>query len=258
MQETLMKEKPDLLFNNPLKQKAYVFLKNNPGKSFEIYQVLTNDVTVSRQLFNEVEQAIKAREERERPRETPKDLTQLFLTGNPFEKPKLPSLSNLFNSSSPSDSGQSAKKESPLNKSEKKRMNERAKQYIRANSDCTYDELVQNLNFRELTKPHFFAMKTQLRKKGLISGESTVRRGRKPNSGSQAPRPVRVIPTAILSTSKTIEIVESVDASGFSPELKAHYKSHVLPLLKRLLPNAGQLQMVTLSDPAVIEFRRGI
>src|SRR5690606_33775391 len=60
-----------------------------------------------------------------------------------------------------------------------KQMNERAKQYIKDNPDCTYDELVQNLGFKELSKAHFFSMKTLLRKKGLIPEESRTRRGRK-------------------------------------------------------------------------------
>ena len=73
------KEKPDLLFNNPLKQKVYVFLKSNPGKDYETFQVLTGDSAVSRQHFNEVEQAIRAREERDRARAVPRDVNALFL-----------------------------------------------------------------------------------------------------------------------------------------------------------------------------------
>src|SRR6185369_12139202 len=81
MNTMLAKEKPDLLFNNPLKQKVYVFLKNNPGKDFEAFQVLTGDSAVSRQHFNEVEQAIRAREERDRVRAVPRDVNALFLQG---------------------------------------------------------------------------------------------------------------------------------------------------------------------------------
>ena len=57
---------------------------------------------------------------------------------------------------------------------------------------------------------------------------------------------------------KTIEILESIDAAGFSNELREHYKSHILPLLKRLLPNGERLQIVMLSDPPAIELSRGM
>ena len=35
---------------------------------------------------------------------------------------------------------------------------------------------------------------------------------------------------------KTIEIVASIDAAGFSEELRDHYKSHFLPLVQKLWP----------------------
>ncbi len=84
----MTKEKPDLLFNNPLKQKVFMFLKNNPGKDYETFQVLVADAFVSRQHFTEVEQAIKSREEREAPREVRSEITNLFLNGTTFNKPK--------------------------------------------------------------------------------------------------------------------------------------------------------------------------
>src|SRR3954464_15776325 len=86
MNTMLAKEKPDLLFNNPLKQKVYVFLKNNPGKDFETFQVLTGDQAVSRQHFSEVEQAIRAREEREQSKAALKEVNDLFLNGVTSDK----------------------------------------------------------------------------------------------------------------------------------------------------------------------------
>ncbi len=242
MNTTVLKEKPDLLFNNPLKQKVYVFLKSNPGKDFEAFQVFTGDTVVSRQHFNEVDQAIKAREEREKTRVGGKDVSSLFLMGGLFDRQK-----------SGSDTPEA--KESTLKKTEKKQQNEKAKQYIKAHPGCTYEELVKSLDFKELSKPHFFSMKTQLRKKGLIPEESRTRRGRKagekkPQAGS---REIHVIP---VPGSKTIEILESIDATGFSEEVREHYKSHVLPLLQRLITQGEKLQMVFLSDPPTIELRR--
>jgi len=245
MNTTVIKEKPDLLFNNPLKQKVYVFLKNNPGKDFETFQVLSGDAAVSRQHFNEVEQAIKAREERERSRAGSRDVNALFLMGGPFDKPR---------------SGQNEypeAKESTLKKIEKKKLNEQAKQYIKEHPGCTYDELVKSLDFKELSKPHFFSMKTQLRKKGMIPEESRTRRGRKAGDKKPqiGPREIRVIP---VSSTKTIEILESIDATGFSDEIREHYKSHVLPLLQKLITQGEKLQMVFLSDPPTIELRRSV
>jgi hypothetical protein len=242
------KEKPDLLFNNPLKQKVYVFLKNNPGKDFETFQVLTGDSTVTRQHFNEVEQAIKAREEREKPRTPSKDVNALFLPGGAFDKPR---------------SGQNDKsdaKESTLRKPEKKKLNEKAKQYIKEHPSCSYDELVKALDFKELSKPHFFSMKTMLRKKGLIPEESRTRRGRKAGEkGAATGRPAaKETQLAVAAPTKTIEILETIDASGFPEEIREHYKSHVLPLLQRLIAQGDRLQMVFLSDPPTIELRRSI
>lgn len=254
MNTTLIKEKPDLLFNNPHKQKVYLFLKNNPGKDFETFQVLTGDGIVSRQHFHEVEQAIQAREDREKTRGILKDVNALFLSGNPFDKQK-PALTG------PGQNDPPEAKELPLKKFEKKKLNERAKQYIKDHPDCTYDELVQNLGFKELSKPHFFSMKTLLRKKGLIPEESRTRRGRKPENKSHAPAKAKepqVHALASSSNTKTIEILESIDATGFSDELKEHYKTHVLQMLKRLVPQGDKLTMVMLSDPPTIELRRGV
>lgn len=245
MNTMLAKEKPDLLFNNPLKQKVYVFLKNNPGKDFEAFQVLTGDSAVSRQHFNEVEQAIRAREERERARSAARDVAALFLQGV-HEKPRI------AGNESPEE------KERILKKVEKKKLNEKAKQYIKEHPSCTYDELVKALDFGELSKPHFFSMKTQLRKKGLISEESRTRRGRKPGEKRLSAAPKESRPAAFASGTKTIEILETIDAGGFSEEVREHYKSHVLPLLRKLVPGGETLQMVFLSDPPTLELRRGV
>jgi hypothetical protein len=249
MNTMLAKEKPDLLFNNPLKQKVYVFLKNNPGKDFETFQVLTGDSAVSRQHFNEVEQAIRAREERDRSRGVARDVHALFLQGAIGDRPRIAT------SDSPEE------KERILKKIEKKKLNEKAKQYIKEHPSCSYDELVKALDFQELTKPHFFSMKTQLRKKGLISEESRTRRGRKPGEKRQA-APVRETRPAAShtssSTTKTVEILETIAAGGFSDEVREHYKSHVLPLLRKLVPGGESLQLVFLSDPPTMELRRGV
>jgi len=246
MNTLLAKEKPDLLFNNPLKQKVYVFLKNNPGKDFEAFQVLTGDSAVARQHFNEVEQAIRAREERDRARVVSRDVNSLFLQGALGERARGASSDSL------------EEKERILKKIEKKKLNEKAKQYIKEHPSCVYEDLVKALDFQELSKPHFFSMKTQLRKKGLIPEESRTRRGRKPGEKRQTPAPRETRPVHAHSGSKTVEILETIAAGDFSDEVREHYKSHVLPLLRKLVPGGESLQLVFLSDPPTLELRRGV
>lgn len=242
-----LKEKPDLLFNNPHKQKVYVFLKANPGKDFETFQVLTGEKGISKQHFVEVEQAIRAREERDQAKTTLRDSNSLFLSGTLSEKSRGFSGPNPF-------ADKVDKKEPNLKKIEKKKQNLRAKDYIKSHPGCTYEELVQALGFQELSKPHFFSMKTQLRKKGLIPGESRTRRTRK-GEGRAVSASRHETPTLPALSTKTIEIVASIEADKFSEELRSHYKSHFLPLLQKLWPGQG-LHMVFLSDPPVIELRR--
>lgn len=240
-----LKEKPDLLFNNPHKQKVYVFLKANPGKDYETFQVLSGEKGISKQLFTEVEQAIRAREERDLSKGALKEANSLFLNGALSEKSR----------GVPGPNSIADKKEPNLKKIEKKKQNTRAKEYIQNHPGCTYEELVQALGFRELSKPHFFSMKTQLRKKGLIPGESRTRRSRKGEGRPLSGASRQETPTLPALSTKTIEIVASIDAAGFSDELRDSYKSHFLPLIQKLWPGQG-LHMVFLSDPPLIELRR--
>ena len=53
-----------------------------------------------------------------------------------------------------------------------------------------------------------------------------------------------------------VEILAETDSSGFSEEIKRHYQSHILPLLKKLVAGGEALQMVFHTDPAKIEIRR--
>ena len=55
-----------------------------------------------------------------------------------------------------------------------------------------------------------------------------------------------------------MEILETIDAGGFSEEVREHYKSHVLPLLRKLVPGGEGLQLVFLTDPPTLELRRGV
>ena len=53
-----------------------------------------------------------------------------------------------------------------------------------------------------------------------------------------------------------VQILETVDISNFSEEIKEHYRSHLLPMLKRLLPDGPTMHFAFLSDPPCIEIRK--
>lgn len=55
---------PELLFNSPQKQAAFLFLKDHPGQDFEAFQVVTGRMDVSRAQFWQVEEAIEAQAEK--------------------------------------------------------------------------------------------------------------------------------------------------------------------------------------------------
>jgi hypothetical protein len=65
-------------------------------------------------------------------------------------------------------------------------------------------------------------------------------------------KPVPSYPAGIMK----VEILYSVNTSGLSDELRVHYKSHVLPLLKRLMPDGPLLHFAFLAEPSCIEIRR--
>lgn len=136
-----------------------------------------------------------------------------------------------------------------MNKLAKKKNNERAREYILANPDCTYEDLVKSLNYPELSKPYFFTLRGNLRRAGKVGRQSGSRKGN-PESGTTGHNGLPA-PQGIQ-----MEILDSLDASGFSDEVRAHYKTHVLPLLRRLVPGGRELQAVFSDNPALLEIRR--
>lgn len=143
-----------------------------------------------------------------------------------------------------------------LKTSLKKQTNEEIRKYILANPGSTYEQVVKDLGLTNFSKPHFFTMRTRLKKAGLIPG-GTKAPG--PVEGKKKVRANRVesemeIPRSMM----TLEIIESLDITGFSEELKRHYKSHILPLLQKHLPDGPKLHLAFLSDPPVLEIRRFI
>jgi hypothetical protein len=129
---------------------------------------------------------------------------------------------------------------------EKLEMLKVVRKYILNHPRVTFAELVAELKLPRLSTVQFYNLKAQLRKKGLLvdKGESKSTSRARSND--------------IVSASKAmrIEILESVDVSNFSEEIKAHYKTDILGLLNRLVPNGKNLTMVFLSDPPTLEIRR--
>jgi hypothetical protein len=57
---------------------------------------------------------------------------------------------------------------------------------------------------------------------------------------------------------KRFEILETLDISKGRPELKEDFKTWFLPLLRKLVPNGEEIQMVHLDDPPRLEIRRPV
>jgi hypothetical protein len=111
--------------------------------------------------------------------------------------------------------------------------------YLGRHPEATFEQMKKALAIPGLSKPWFM----------VIKGE--VLRGK---SGA-LPRP----PTALhfrQSILMRVEILESLDTSSFSPKLREHYRTHVLPMVKRLHPEGPVIHFAFLSDPPCIEIRK--
>ncbi len=128
-----------------------------------------------------------------------------------------------------------------------------ARDYLRKNPNCTYEQLIQDLGITSLSKPYFFNIRTALRKSGEIPGGPGSKKERqiKDKKVVENPRNGK----AALSGTK-VEILHSMDASMLTPELREHWKSTVLPVLKTLVAAGETINLVFLSDPVTLEIRR--
>ena len=142
-----------------------------------------------------------------------------------------------------------------MNPLAKKKERTLAREYLRKRPDCTYEELIKDLGITSLSKPYFFNLRGILRKSGVIPVGNGSKRGRKKDTGKGQEKPVNGKPVLVGTH---IEIMETVDAAGMTQEIKDHWKSGVLPLLQRLLPNGKGVTLVFLSDPPSIEVRRAV
>jgi len=112
----------------------------------------------------------------------------------------------------------------------------------------SYSDLVAELRLPRLTTVQFYNIKAQLKKQGKlpISGEARAISNPLTSIANHTP------PTK----SQRIEILDTIDVSTFSDEIKDHYKTSILGLLNRLVPAGNNIQMVLLSDPPSLEIRR--
>ena len=129
-----------------------------------------------------------------------------------------------------------------MNQATKQKATPEIRQYLRKHPDCSYEELVKALNLKSLSKPWFYALRSGVRKDA--SGNSG---GAK--AGSE---PRDFWPKPIM----TVEILESIDATGFSADLKREYVDNFQPLLRQVIPGGSALQIVILESPPRIEVRR--
>lgn len=121
----------------------------------------------------------------------------------------------------------------------KKKSSPEIRAYLHKHPSCTYDELIQALNVTGLSKPWFYTLRSQARENGSEAKSRIVSDGK-----------------SLVTPLMTVEILEIIDSSDFSDGLKSHYKTHVLPLLKKLLPDGQSIHLVQLADPPGIEIRR--
>ena len=125
----------------------------------------------------------------------------------------------------------------------KKKSTSEIRAFLRKYPDCSYEELVKTLKLNSLSKPWFYALRSQAKKvnpKRNVDSEVT------PESRSG------------VGTTMKVEILDTIDSSGFSVEVRLHYQTHILPLLKRIVPDGSSIQLVQLADPPSIEIRKVI
>lgn len=111
--------------------------------------------------------------------------------------------------------------------------------YIEKNPDCTFEEMKKGLALKGLAKPWFLVIKGEvLRKQSGVFVKSPSSLGQKSNGYMK------------------VQILDTLDISGLSADLIAHYRSHILPLLKRVHPDGPMIHFAFLSDPPSIEIRK--
>jgi hypothetical protein len=111
--------------------------------------------------------------------------------------------------------------------------------YLGKHPDATFEDVKKTLGIAGLSKPWFLVIKSELQRKGTG------------NSGL-----VSTVLYGKTSGHMVVEILETIDSSKLSIELKEHYRTHILPMIKRLHPDGPTIHWTFLSDPPCIEIRK--
>ncbi len=121
------------------------------------------------------------------------------------------------------------------------------RKHVQSHPKTTYTDLIAELNLtNQLSTVQFYNIKSQLRKKGLLPDKGVTKMVERSKPKDAASR----------SNSVHIEILETIDISGFSKEILGHYRTHIIDLLRRLVPNGKILRLALLSDPPTLEIQR--
>lgn len=129
---------------------------------------------------------------------------------------------------------------------EKLEMLKVVRKHILNNPKIPYAQLVAELKVPRLSTVQFYNIKAQLRKKGQLvdRGDSGLSSRARPNESTSSPKSMR------------IEILDSIDIANLPDDIKEHYKTNILDMLRRLVPDGKNLRMVFMSDPPTLEIQR--
>jgi hypothetical protein len=137
---------------------------------------------------------------------------------------------------------------------EKKKEKVAVRDYLRKYPDCSYEKLVAAVGAESLSKPVFYNIRGALRKSGAIPGGTASKSGRN-RAGAT---PSKMAPVSSPASSGTrIEILHTLTV-GLSAEMREHWKSTVLPVLKSLVPDGDGISLAFLSEPETMEIRRAL
>lgn len=136
---------------------------------------------------------------------------------------------------------------------------ELVRSYLKMHPFASFAELKKDLNLKTLSSPWFYTIRSEMRENGELpaSDESDPplkKKGRR-RRGSTS---VTVGNAVSGSTSSVIEILDTIDCSEYSEDLKKQFKDQFFPILRRLHPYGESLQLAFLQDPPRMEFRRQI
>jgi hypothetical protein len=139
-----------------------------------------------------------------------------------------------------------------MNPLAKRKETARAKQYLLDNPYCAYEQLIKALGIQSLSKPYFFNIRGTLRRQGKIPTLAS------PKNESAGKKPTGTRAGGNILKSRKFEIIHSMDASALTLELRAFWKSNVLPLLQKHIPGGQNIQFAFLADPPLLEIRKEI